>query len=120
MEKGRFTPGDWVLPHFADASCGCNCGYVLAEGYCGAVAEVFVDNGKRVGEEGGNDCPPLGEAVANAHLIASAPKLFHALARLVQEVSNLVEEGTLPESAYQHPSYLAAKKALHEATGRKG
>lgn len=115
--KSKFTPGDWSVPHFADASCGCECGYILADGYCGAVAEVFMDNGKRVGEEGGNDCPPREEAVANAHLIASAPKLFHALSRLVQEVDFLVEDGTLPPSAHEHDAYLVAKTALNLALG---
>lgn len=72
------TPGPWSVPHFADDDVKCNCAYVLSEGYAGAVADVRIGNGRPIGD-GGNDCPPLEEAKANAHLIAAAPEMFEAL-----------------------------------------
>lgn len=75
MSKFKGTPGPWSLPHFADADSKCDCGWILSETCFGSVATINVDNGKRIGE-GGNDCPPLEEAIANARLIAAAPELL--------------------------------------------
>ncbi|MPR62730.1 hypothetical protein D7027_13045 [Ochrobactrum intermedium] len=44
----------------------------------GCIATVEVDNGRAV-SDGGNDAPPLEEAVANMHLIAAAPDMYEAL-----------------------------------------
>lgn len=54
MINPKFTPGPWSVGHM-----------------------VSEDNGLLVGE-GGNDSPPEPEAIANAHLIASAPELYAA------------------------------------------
>ena len=58
------------------------------------------------------------EGAANARLIAAAPELLAALKGLVGEINNLVEEGTLPDGAYVHPSMVAAKNAIAKAEGR--
>ena len=73
----KHTPGPWTLPHFADDSVDCNCLYILADGYAGAICVVNVDNGLPI-SEGGNDCPPLEEAIANAYLLHAAPDLLDA------------------------------------------
>lgn len=71
------TPGPWSVPHFARAhSCGCR--YIFAGDYLGGIAEVYVDNGKAP-SDGGNDCPSVDEATANARLISAAPDLLAAL-----------------------------------------
>jgi hypothetical protein len=70
------TPGPWSIPHFATPDVGCKCGYVLVDGFCGAVATVHF-SGDRDLKHGDN--PPFEEAVANAHLIAAAPELAEAL-----------------------------------------
>lgn len=77
------TPGPWPVPHFATGH-GCECRYILAGEHMGGIAEVYIDNGKKVGD-GGNDCPPTEEAKANARLIAAAPDLLAAL-RLARDV----------------------------------
>lgn len=54
---------------------------------------------------------------ANARLIAAAPKLLEALVILMREIHYLVEEGTLPSEANNHPSMLKARVAIDEAEG---
>jgi hypothetical protein len=76
MSEPRFTPGPWSLPHFANPDCKCKCGYVLVDGYCGAVAKVYYSQDREL-EHGDN--PPFDEACANANLIAAAPDLYAAL-----------------------------------------
>ena len=76
MSETKFTPGPWSLPHFANPDCECKCGYVLVEGYCGAVAKVYYSQDRALGH---GDNPPFYEACANAHLIAAAPDLYAAL-----------------------------------------
>jgi hypothetical protein len=56
----------------------CQCRHICNGGYAGCIATVSVNNGLLVGQ-GGNDGPPLEEAIANMHLIAASPKLFEAL-----------------------------------------
>lgn len=75
------TPGPWSVPHFARAH-GCGCRYIFAGEYLGGIAEVYVDNGM-MPSGGGNDCPSVDEATANARLIAAAPDLLEALNFLV-------------------------------------
>jgi hypothetical protein len=71
----KHTPGPWSVPHFARPDVGCECGYVLADGYMGAVATVHCSH--ETGENWSNgDNPRFDEAVANAHLIAAAPELL--------------------------------------------
>lgn len=70
------TPGEWSVPHLASDSTTCNCGFVLSEQYCGAIATV---NWSPDRELKNGDNPPLEEAIANAKLIAAAPKMLKAL-----------------------------------------
>jgi hypothetical protein len=51
------------------------------EQYCGCICTVDIGNELPIGE-GGNDSPPLEEAIANAHLIASAPDMLAILLRI--------------------------------------
>lgn len=73
----KHTPGEWYLPHFADKSTSCNCPFVLSEKYAGSICVIDIDNGKPI-SDGGNDSPPLEEAIANAKLITAAPVLLEA------------------------------------------
>jgi hypothetical protein len=96
MSEQKHTPGPWSVPHFAlsdehwqrqgeklkeaglslsDMRNRCDCKYVLCEHYMGAICTVHVDDGKSV-EDGGSDDPVMGEAIANAYLIAAAPELY--------------------------------------------
>jgi hypothetical protein len=68
---GKCTQGDWSTPHICEPDVNCNCRYILCEGYAGSVATVEVGDGKSI-SDGGNDCPPIEEAVANGALIAAA------------------------------------------------
>ena len=72
----NFTPGPWSVPHFAQPNSRCKCGYVLVDGYCGAVATIHFSVDRRL-ENGDN--PPLDEAIANAQIIAAAPDMYAAL-----------------------------------------
>ena len=83
MTTAAHTPGPWMVPHFARDDVTCNCAFVLAEGYCGAIATIHVGNGLLIGE-GGNDCPPMPEAQANARLIAAAPELLAMLSAVMR------------------------------------
>lgn len=65
MGEPKFTPGPWHPPHFSCDDVACNCASVVCERYAGAIATIHIGNGRPVGD-GGNDCPPLEEATANA------------------------------------------------------
>lgn len=80
MTETKFTPGPWLSGHLGSDS-KCQCQSILAEGYMGCIATVEVDNGRPV-SDGGNDAPPLEEAVANMHLIAASPMLYRYLAEV--------------------------------------
>lgn len=75
------TPGPWHAGCFLDPASKCQCSYIFDEGYCGGIAAVYIDNGKNIAD-GGNDCPPVNEARANARLIAAAPDMKLALERI--------------------------------------
>jgi hypothetical protein len=95
-----WTPGPWAPGHMTDPETTCECRYILSDGagYFGSVAVVSKSNGLRVGE-GGNDCPPEEEAIANAHLIAAAPELYEALQRMVNHFTMLPPDYlTTPDS----------------------
>ncbi len=98
------TPGPWSLPHFADPNSDCNCGLVLSDNYAGAVATVYVNNGRLI-DDGGNNSPPLHEAEANARLIAAAPELLAAC----MEVAN----------GYSTRGSEMARAAIAAATGEQ-
>jgi hypothetical protein len=135
----KHTPGVWTLPHFVGGSTGCQCGYVLAEGYCGAVAEVFYDNMKRIAD-GGNDCPPRAEAEANARLIAAAPvglsvamQVYTELLRLPVGSERIRLQGALcslrdyiaeatgetPQAVQEEFEETAAVSVAHNSLGKK-
>lgn len=89
MTQSKHTPGPWSLPHFARPEVNCECGYVLTDGYMGAVAKVFCSGeGENWIKHGDN--PKFDEAVANAKLIAAAPDLFAAGTALMAELEKLV------------------------------
>lgn len=73
----KHTPGPWHVGHLG-SDRNCQCRTVVDEGYAGGICTVHLGNGLPVGE-GGNDAPPLKEAVANMHMIAAAPDLLEAL-----------------------------------------
>ena len=84
MSDTKFTPGPWGLPHMADSSVSCNCRYVLAE-YGGMGSIATIDCCRKIEHPWGDDVGPNhDQAVANAHLIVTAPKLYD-LVELVYE-----------------------------------
>lgn len=110
----KHTPGPWMVPHFANDDVGCGCASVLAEQYMGAVAEVFIKVDLPLGE-GGNDCPPLEEAKANARLIAAAPELLAALVALDEAFCS--NNDTRQERHQSRLALIAARAAIAKATG---
>ncbi|MEK6829025.1 MAG: hypothetical protein AABY15_02780 [Nanoarchaeota archaeon] len=94
MKELIYTPGEWHLPHFVtnkDRADGCHCAYVLTETCCGAICTIDIDNGKNI-SEGGNDGPPLEEALGNARLICEAPNMYKLLQKAREEILHLKEE----------------------------
>jgi hypothetical protein len=79
------TKGEWTLPHLADDNTTCDCGFVLNDGYCGAIATVHYSVDRDL-ENGDN--PPLDEAKWNAKLIANAPELL----KVCQNIMECYEE----------------------------
>ena len=57
------------------------------------------------------------ETAANALLIAASPRLLDATKHLVREIEFLIEEGSLPQSAADHPSMILARQAIASADG---
>lgn len=90
--KPKFTSGPWYPGHLGDDSHPCNCRSVVSEGYAGGICSVNVGNGLPVGE-GGNDAPPLEQAVANMHAIAAVPLMFHAIQRQIENIEHWLETG---------------------------
>lgn len=75
----KHSSGPWYPGHLGDDSIGCECQYIVNEGYAGGIAEVYIDNGIKSIADGGNDCPSLEEAIANMHLIAASPDLLDSV-----------------------------------------
>ena len=102
----KHTKEPWQVPHLARDDTSCNCAHIFAADYLGGIAEVYVDNGKPV-SDGGNDCPPLEEAKANARRIVAC---VNACAGISTEQ---LEAGEQPwQSAARHKELrLAAKTA---------
>ncbi len=100
------TPGEWLTPHYSMGSVSCDCKYILSEYYFGAIAEIHVNNGLKVGE-GGNDSPPESEAKANGELITYLRHLAPAIIKLVEaaRVATTFEEMSVG-------SWLDLKNAL--------
>lgn len=108
MSEPKFTPGPWSLPHFANPDCECKCGYVLVEGYCGAVAKVYYSQDREL-EHGDN--PPFDEACANAHLIAAAPDLYATLEELILASQSFDSERVCAAIGQAHTALAKAVKA---------
>lgn len=87
-EKTKWSSGPWSPGHMVDSETPCNCRGIVNQVYAGGIATVHKDNGIRLISEGGNDCPPEEEAIANAHLIASAPMLYEALEQLLDDMGD--------------------------------
>ena len=107
MSVHSFTPGPWHVGHLGSEST-CQCRGICDEGYAGGIATVHVDNGIKMIGEGGNDCPPLAEAVANMHLMAAAPELLACLIETL-EIATRNEDGEFADRARR-----AIAKALGE------
>lgn len=76
MSEFKGTPGPWHPGHLgSDGKCQCR--YVVDEGYAGGICTIHLGNDLAIGE-GGNDAPPLDQAIANMHLIAAAPDLLES------------------------------------------
>lgn len=81
--KGKFTDGPWYPGHLGDETIKCECRSIVSETCMGGVAEVFVDNGLPI-SDGGNDAPPREEAIANMHLISTAPQMFDMISSILE------------------------------------
>ena len=81
------TPGPWSTPHLSDDAIMCDCGYVLVDGYMGAIATV---HSAKIEPDGDN--PKHEEAQANGRVLArarnSAPAA-NALARAAEWVQSM-------------------------------
>lgn len=79
------SAGPWHEGHLGQAG-KCQCRSIVNEDYAGGIATVHLDNRKPI-SDGGNDCPPLGEAVANMALIAACNPV--AMAAVLAELDRL-------------------------------
>jgi len=94
MKKLNYTKGEWRLPHFVvnkDNQEHCQCVFVLNEGICGSIADISINNGKEI-SEGGNDAPPLEEAIDNAKLICAAPEMYEMLIKMTHHFKMIKHE----------------------------
>lgn len=101
------TKGEWSLPHLADDNTTCDCGFVLSEGYCGAIATVHYSVDRDL-ENGDN--PPLYEAKWNAKLIANAPELLKVCQNALRDVKAMNEWMV----SKGHHGYTLLEKDLQE------
>jgi len=95
--REKATDGEWSIPHLSRVDITCNCPYILAEGYCGSIADISVDNGKKI-SEGGNDSPPLSEAKANGELIAFLVNNAGKIVELIKAAELTVKSEALNEN----------------------
>lgn len=101
------TPGPWHTGCLGSDST-CQCANVCDEGFAGGICTIHVGNGLPIGE-GGNDAPPREQAIANMHLIATAPELL-------QIAKDLIEEDW-PDCKFPDWFTARAKAAISKATG---
>ncbi len=111
MSKEAFTPGPWYPGCHTYPHSKCKCTSILDESYAGGIATIHVWNGTLSISDGGNDAPPEEEAIANAHLIAEAPKLYKAL----KECLDLIELMLPNEETIISESRAALAKARGES-----
>lgn len=107
--SAKHTPGPWSVPHFAQPDAGCECKYVLTDGYMGAVASVHCSGEGNWSETGDN--PRFEEAVANAYLIAAAPDMFAALKLFLSEHDATYDGGTMEMGRFVDMARSAVAKA---------
>jgi len=108
----KFSPGPWHPGHLGNPDLKCECRYILDEGHCGGIGEVYVNNGKPI-SEGGNDAPDYAEAVANMHLMAAAPDLYAALDLCATDLKKVLDA----RGYCDDPAVLAAFATLAKARG---
>lgn len=111
LEAGP-TPGEWNEGHLGQEG-KCQCRSIVSEDYAGGIATVHLDNCKPI-SDGGNDCPPLGEAVANMALIACCNPV--AMTAVLAEIDRLQAEN----AALRQQLAEARGKALDEAASIAG
>lgn len=111
------TPGPWSPGHMANNAHPCNCATIFSETCLGGIATVHVGNGMPI-SDGGNDCPPLPEAQANACLIAAAPELLKACSDWIDW---LKPDSPWREDAADHEARMldAMRAAISKATSRQ-
>ena len=113
-----FTKGPWHVMCITNADTDCDCGYILDEGGT-CIGQVFVDDGKLV-SDGGNDSPPLEEAMANASLIAAAPDMYEALKACIDELNSIHSQYGDTDNAAHHSHALAiASASIAKAEGKQ-
>ena len=78
MAEQQWTPGPWYPGHLGGDGV-CQCKGIDERSYAGGIATVHLHNGIDSIADGGNDCPPREEAIANMHLIAASPRIARAL-----------------------------------------
>ena len=110
------TPGPWTVPHFARPDVDCECGYVLTDGYMGAVATVHCSGKGNPILNGDN--PKFDEAVANAYLISSAPDLLSAAKNLDEFAWSAVTPDCKESAEYLQKLIDALRTAIAKAEGR--
>ena len=95
----RHTPGPWHIKN-----------RVPVTGSSGHTGDMFSIGSKFLG---------VAYAATNedARLIAASPRLLDATKHLVREIEFLIEEGSLPQSAADHPSMILARQAIASADG---
>jgi hypothetical protein len=118
MSEAKFSSGPWDPGHLGRTDMKCQCRSICNGGYAGGIASVVVGNGLPIGE-GGNDGPPLEEAIANMHLISAAPDMYEALVDARRAIVNAIE---IIGSQPQDPEFETLRKvdaALAKARGEK-
>jgi hypothetical protein len=107
----KHTKGDWMMPHFVtndNKEDRCQCGFILNEQYCGAIATVHFSENSDV-ENGDN--PLKEEAIANAKLMVAAPKLLEAM----QEIESYINKMGVVSIAMSRIKTIS-KEAIKKAT----
>ena len=113
MSGTNFTSGPWYPGHLGEVG-RCQC-----ETFAGGIAHVHMDNGIADIAEGGNDCPPKDQAIANMHLIASAPDLYEALQGMIEWFGNTKKGEWHSSDAHREACAVVdkARAALSRAKG---
>jgi len=116
MGEVKHTPGPWSVPHFARPDVNCECGYVLTDHLMGAVCTVYASGEGNDWRNGDN--PKFEEAVANAHLIASAPDMLAALRAMVARMELYAGPDGIHAGEQDKALLIQANAAIAAAEGR--